>query len=193
MLIHRIIGKIKVIVFQCLHFKTFKKLGKGSFFQEKLRLDGARYIEIGDKVSVQKFSWFFAAKIDEVEPRIVVGDGSVLGNFNHIAAVHSVVIGKNVLTADRVYISDNLHRYEDIMSPIMHQGVSFKADVVIGDGSWVGENVAIIGAKIGKNCIVGANSVVTKDVPDYSVVVGSPAKVIKQFNLENKTWERAYL
>lgn len=156
---------------------------------ETLRLDGANYIEIGNRVSVQKFSWLIAVKIDDVEPQIIIDDGCVLGNFNHIAAAHSVVLGKNVLTADRVYISDNLHEYEDVATPIMYQGVKFKREVAIGDGSWIGENVAIIGAKIGKNCIIGANSVVTRDVPDYSVAVGSPAKVIKRYDVATNKWE----
>jgi len=189
MILNKFIAIMKFSLFYLMHFKTFKKLGRGSYFMKKLRLDGARYIEIGHKVTVQKFSWFFAAKIDNIEPQIIIGDGCVLGNFNHIAAVHSVILGKNVLTADKVYISDNLHVYENIMVPIMHQGIKFKATVSIGDGSWIGENVAIIGAKIGKNCIVGANSVVTKDIPDYSVAVGSPAKVVKQYNLQNNKWE----
>lgn len=190
MMLNKIIRKVKVGLFYLFHFKTFRKLGRGSYMMEKIRLDGAQYIEIGRKVTVQKYSWFFAAKIDDVEPQIIIGDGCALGNFNHIAAVHSVEFGKNVLTADRVYISDNLHVYEDIRTPIMHQGVTFKAAVIIGDGSWIGENVAIIGCKIGKNCVIGANSVVTKDIPDYSVAAGSPAKVIKQFNFESNRWEK---
>ncbi|MHC1759633.1 MAG: DapH/DapD/GlmU-related protein [Negativicutes bacterium] len=190
MILNKILSKIKVMLFHLLYNKKFKKLGTGSYFMEKLRLDGSRYIEIGNRVSVQKFSWLIALQIDETEPRMIIGDGCILGNFNHIAAVHRVVLGKNVLTADRVYISDNLHVYEDINTPIMHQGAAFKGAVEIGEGSWIGENVAIIGANIGKNCIIGANCVVTKDIPDYSVAVGNPAKVVKKFNQDTNQWEK---
>ena len=62
--------------------------------------------------------------------------------------------------------------------------------VEIGEGSWLGENVCVLGTHIGKHCVIGANSVVTKDIPDYSVAVGIPAKVIKRFDLESKSWRR---
>lgn len=101
-----------------------------------------------------------------------------------------MVIGRNVLTADRVYISDNIHKYEDIDMPIKDQGIIHKKDVVIGDGTWIGENACIIGASLGRNVIVGANSVVTKDVPDYCVVVGIPARIIKRYNGNTKQWEK---
>ena len=62
--------------------------------------------------------------------------------------------------------------------------------VRIGSGSWIGENACILGVIIGKQCVIGANSVVTKDIPDYSVAVGIPAKVIKKYNFETQQWER---
>jgi acetyltransferase-like isoleucine patch superfamily enzyme len=102
--------------------------------------------------------------------------------------VREVVIGDEVLTANNVYISDNIHEYEDITKPVMHQAVRFKRTVVIGAGAWIGENVSIIGASVGKNSVIGANSVVTRDIPDYCVAVGAPAVVIRQFDLQLQTW-----
>ena len=86
-------------------------------------------------------------------------------------------------------ISDNLHSYENISLPISKQPVKQIGCVKIGDGTWLGENVVVIGAKIGKNCVIGANSVVNKDIPDYCVSVGIPAKIIKRFNLKTSKWE----
>ncbi|MCP4650701.1 MAG: acyltransferase [PVC group bacterium] len=139
---------------------------------------------------VQKYTWLFALQIDEHVPELVIKEGCSIGDFNHIAAVRKVIIGKNVLTANRVYISDNIHCYKDVNTPIMHQPVEFKSEVAIGDGSWIGENVCVIGAKIGKNCVIGANSVVTNDIPDYCVAVGAPAKIIKRFNAATKEWKK---
>jgi len=102
--------------------------------------------------------------------------------------VRYVCIGDNVLTANNVYISDNLHEYEDITVPIMHQPTRFKRSVMVGDGAWIGENVSIIGASVGKNSVIGANSVVTRDIPDYCVAVGAPAVVIRQFDLQQQKW-----
>jgi acetyltransferase-like isoleucine patch superfamily enzyme len=92
------------------------------------------------------------------------------------------------LTANNVYISDNLHSYEDISVPVIKQPVRFKKAVLIGSGSWIGENVSIIGASVGRNCVIGANSVVTRDIPDYSVAVGAPAVVIRQFDQRAGAW-----
>ena len=64
------------------------------------------------------------------------------------------------------------------------------SEVTIGEDSWIGENVCICGASIGKHCVIGANSVVTKDIPDYCVAAGIPAKVIKKYNFEKNSWDR---
>ena len=84
----------------------------------------------------------------------------------------------------------DIHGYEDITKPIKKQPIIQKKEVIVGDNSWIGENVCIIGAKVGKHCIVGANSVVTRDVPDYSVVVGSPARIIKRYDFEKQEWRK---
>ena len=93
-----------------------------------------------------------------------------------------------MLIADKVYISDNMHGYEDISLPITRQPIRQCAPVVIGKESWLGENVCVIGASIGKHCVIGANSVVTKSIPDYCIAVGAPARVIKRFDFSNSSW-----
>lgn len=87
-----------------------------------------------------------------------------------------------------MYISDNLHGFNDINTPIKDQPLCQLKEVTIGSGSWIGENVCIIGASVGKNSVVGANSVVTHDIPDYCVAVGAPAKIIKRFDSEKQKW-----
>ena len=181
---------LKASAYFILNRYKYKKLAFGSCIKNPLRLDGSRSITIGKNVIIQKLSWLFAVSFDSNEPELIFGDGCTIGNFNHICAVRKVVLGRNVLTADKVYISDNLHGYEDINTPVMHQPVKFKSEVYIGDGSWLGENVCVIGASIGRNCVIGANSVVTRDIPDYCVAVGSPAKVIKKFNTQTNQWKR---
>lgn len=83
-----------------------------------------------------------------------------------------------------MYITDCDHEYRNVVVPVIDQGIVQKGQKVsIGDGSYIGINAVIVGnVEIGKHCVIGANSVVTKDVPDYSVAVGSPAKVIKKIN-----------
>lgn len=90
-------------------------------------------------------------------------------------------IGEKVLLSPNIYITDCDHEYRKIDIPVIDQGIVQKGQAVsIGDGSYIGINTVIVGnVKIGKHCVIGANSVVTKDVHDYCVTVGSPAKVIK--------------
>jgi acetyltransferase-like isoleucine patch superfamily enzyme len=86
-----------------------------------------------------------------------------------------------------VYITDQNHGYEDVTRPISQQSQP-ELPVVIGDGSWLGHGAVVLpGVTIGKHVVIGANSVVTKDIPDFSVAVGSPAKVIRQYD-ETHGW-----
>jgi acetyltransferase-like isoleucine patch superfamily enzyme len=166
----------------------FKKIGKRTRLKYPLKIQGKSNITLGNNVLVQYKTWLASVPMANNTSELVIGNNSVIGNFNHIYATKNITIGKNVLTADKVYISDNSHSFDDPTIPIMHQQIKQLNEVFIGDGSWIGENVCIIGASVGKNCVIGANSVVTKDIPDYSIAVGSPAIVIKQYSFEKKEW-----
>lgn len=119
-----------------------------------------------------------------------IGSNTRIGRFAHIHCGDSITIEDNVLIAERFFVSDVTHIYEDVRRPIVSQGERIIGKVTIGSGSWIGENVVIHGVNVGKNSIVAANSVVIKDVPDYTVVAGNPAKRIKQYNILTKKWER---
>ena len=123
---------------------------------------------------------------------ITVGAGTEIGERCRISISNELRIGNAVLFSPNVYVTDCDHEYRSIGVPVIHQGVVKNENrVEIGDGSYIGINSVIVGnVKIGKYCVVGANSVVTKDVPDYCVVVGSPAHVIKRYNPTLRVWER---
>jgi acetyltransferase-like isoleucine patch superfamily enzyme len=174
----------------CLYPFQFKHFGKKSKIIAPLRIDGKKNIYIGDHVYIQEKTWLACESLTgEKNPLLKIGNHTTIGNFNHIYATKSISIEDYVLTADKVYISDNLHSYDDINEPIIKQPIKQISSVVIGEGSWIGENACILGVKIGKHCVIGANSVVTHDIPEYSVAVGAPAKVIKRYNLQSQKWE----
>lgn len=182
---HFILRNIKYFLCKSL----FNQFGKKSYINSPLKIDGMQNISIGDKVYVGYKAWLAALPLTgERQCSLVIDDECAIGNFNHIYCTKSIKLERGVLTADKVYISDNLHAYEDIHTYIKDQPIKQNNEVVIGEGSWLGENVCVLGAKIGKHCIVGSNSVVTRDIPDYSVVVGAPARVIKKYNKEIKMW-----
>lgn len=156
-----------------------------------LRINGASHIYIGNSRIGYK-TWLAARPhTGYKDVKLIIEDGCTIGNFNHIYATKSIILHNSVLTADKVYISDNLHDYRDINIPIKDQPIVQKNCVEIGEGSWLGENVCVIGAKIGKHCVIGANSVVTKDIPDFCVAVGAPAKVIKHYDFNKKLWVKS--
>jgi acetyltransferase-like isoleucine patch superfamily enzyme len=189
MILKRIYSGLYRRIWHLLNKQRYLKLGAKSFINNSLSIQGARNISIGANVSVAYKTWLAAMPYTGYENCLLeIGDGTRIGNFNHIFATKKISIGKNVLTADKVYISDNLHGYEDISIPILEQPIKQIGTVEIGDGTWLGENVCVIGAKIGKNCIIGANSVVTKNILDWSVAVGSPAKIIKRYCFEKNKW-----
>jgi acetyltransferase-like isoleucine patch superfamily enzyme len=187
--IHRIILFVISVLRWLWFYPRFSHLGFRSEVISPLRIDGGRNISIGRGAHIGYKSWIAALPHTGGTARLIFEDGCTIGNFNHIYATSSIILHKNVLTADKVYISDNVHGYKDICLPILQQPIVQKGEVEIGEGSWLGENVCIIGAKVGKQCVIGANSVVTKDIPDYSIAVGSPAKVIKQYNFEENAWQ----
>ena len=181
-LLRRIWFRLGELLFRLLYAPQMLSCGQRAFVGWPFRLDGAGNIKLGDFSVVQARGWLYCVPVNNVSAQLTIGSRCVLGYNNHIAAVREVVIGDDVLTANNVYISDNIHCYEDINTPIMRQPVRFKQSVYIGQGAWIGENVCVIGANIGRNCIIGANSVVTSDIPDFSVAVGVPARVIKQYD-----------
>lgn len=125
------------------------------------------------------------------------GKNVQLNDYVHIAAVHSVEIGNNVLMASKIYISDCTHGSyignEDDSDPLTipkDRPLSVKP-VLIEANVWLGEFVSVLpGVTIGEGTIVGANSVVSKSLPPYVIAVGSPAKPIKFYNFESKRWEK---
>jgi acetyltransferase-like isoleucine patch superfamily enzyme len=97
-----------------------------------------------------------------------------------------------VNVAQQVLIMDHNHAYEDIEIPIVQQGITKGGRIRIGEGSWIGYGAAIVCSRgeltIGRHCVVAANSVVTQSIPDYSVVFGMPATIIRQYDPETRAW-----
>jgi acetyltransferase-like isoleucine patch superfamily enzyme len=173
---------------QFYYRRFFHSIGSRSRIIRPLRLKHVEYISIGQEVLIHKFCWLQMERHSAQRPELIIGDGCIIGNFNHITCAERVCFGEKVLTSERVFISDHSHQFEDPHKPIMEQGIFSRGPVSIGSGSWIGENVVILSAKIGLNCVIGANSVVIRDVPDHCVAAGSPARIIRRYNEEKHAW-----
>ncbi len=158
---------------------------------------GRKYIKWGKQLTTGIQLRMDAMPVDSLADKVLfLGDNIQVNDFVHIAAVSKVVIGNNVLIASKVFISDHNHGFygqdnihsNPLIAPIKRE-LSYKP-VIIKDNVWIGELVAILpGVTIGEGCIIGSLSVVTKDIPPYSIAVGSPARVIKVFNFEANEWQ----
>ena len=160
---------------------AFAEFGKRSVLVTPVRLSGEDRIAIGDDVFVGAGAWLQTLPDGKNRATaITIGSGTSVAGSCVISAVRQVVLEEKVLLARNVYISDHIHRYDRCDIPVMNQGVDKVAPVLIQRGAWLGQNVVVCpGVTIGRGAVVGANSVVNKDVPDFSVAVGAPARVVK--------------
>jgi acetyltransferase-like isoleucine patch superfamily enzyme len=169
--------------------RCFKKWSPGRIHPSAL-ITNPRYMSLLG-VSIGRGVWLYAITGDTAgntyTPDLVIGKGTQIGDYCHITCAKRVEIGEGVLMTQGVFVSDSNHVYGDITKPILAQGLTVKP-VSIGAGSWLGNHAVVVGCSIGKNCVVGANSVVTRDVPDYCVVAGAPAKIIKRFDEATRAW-----
>jgi lipopolysaccharide O-acetyltransferase len=130
-------------------------------------------------------------------PHLHIGKCVQINDFVHITATKSVIIGDNVLIASKVFISDSLHgsyKGDELDSyPLIPPQKRYlsSSPVFIDENVWIGESVSILpGVRIGKGVIIGSNSVVTKNIPDYCIAAGNPARIIKRYNFNTNHWEK---
>jgi acetyltransferase-like isoleucine patch superfamily enzyme len=168
-------------MFSLLISGAFRDFGSKTVLMFPIRLSGEDRIAIGDHVFIGPGSWL--QTLPDAENKSVaisIGKGSSCAGACVISAVRSVVLEENVLLARNVYISDHIHKYANIDVPILAQGLDKIQPVLIKRGAWLGQNVVVCpGVTIGVGTVVGANSVVTKSMPDYCVAAGAPARVLK--------------
>ncbi len=150
-----------------------------------------RYIAIGRDTLIGPGVALSAGMVPGQEcissPVVSIGDRCLIGRNSGIVGHLSVTIGDDVWTGHHVYITDQNHGYEDLGTTISRQSQPERA-VSIGSGSWLGHgSVVLPGVTIGRHVVVGANSVVTRDLPDRCVAVGSPARIVRR-HVEGRGW-----
>ena len=168
-------------------------IGKNTIIQPPFHSNNISKLYLEDDIFIAAGGWIETIPAygeQKFEPKLTIGSGTYIGHRCHIITCDKMHIGKEVTIADNVYITDNLHGFDDITRGVMPQPLTLPGPVTIEDQVWIGESVCIMpNLTVGKHSIIGANSVVTKDIPPYSIAVGSPAKIIKQYNHNSGKWE----
>jgi acetyltransferase-like isoleucine patch superfamily enzyme len=143
-------------------------------------------------VLIRKDAWLNIDPTLDNELKIIIDDNCVIGRRSSISAKNSIHIERDVILSSSVLIHDHAHAYEDINLPIRTQGVTPGGRIRIEQGCWIGNGSSIICNSgellIGRNSVIGADAVITKSIPPYSVVVGNPGRVVKHFDLTKEIW-----
>ncbi len=161
----------------------FHKKGKGALIRRNTRVDVLPFnrFELGNKSTIEDFS-----TINNGVGDVIIGNETRIGIGNVI--IGPVTVGNNVIFAQNIVLSGLNHSYEDISKPIHKQPVT-TAPIVVENECWVGSNAVITaGVTIGKHSVIAAGAVVTKNIPPYSIAVGNPARVIKQYDFNQNKW-----
>jgi acetyltransferase-like isoleucine patch superfamily enzyme len=150
-------------------------------------------MKFGNSVWLDGNVWLNIPFIPEgTEPVIVLDDGCKIGRRCMISAQNRVHLEKDTVFGPHVLVMDHNHAFEDVTVPIGLQGTTEGGTIRIEEGCWVGFGAAIVCGKgelvVGKNSVIGANSVVTRSIPPHSVVTGNPARVVKQFDPAKGKW-----
>jgi acetyltransferase-like isoleucine patch superfamily enzyme len=171
---------VKILVNPFVHSK-----GKHSLIRRRVRLDVLPFnpFKLGVDSTIEDF-----CTVNNGVGAVLIGDRTRIGLGSVL--IGPVTVGDDVLLAQNIIVSGLNHGYEDISKPISLQPVSTK-EITIKDEAWIGANSVILsGITIGKHAVVAGGSVVTKDVPDYTIVAGNPAKPVKKYDVDLKKWVR---
>jgi acetyltransferase-like isoleucine patch superfamily enzyme len=161
------------------------KYGRSSVVRWRTRMDLVPFnaFSLGPGAVIEDF-----ATVNNGMGAVHIGARTFVGISNVL--IGPLRIGNDVIIAQNVVFSGLNHGYDDLTKPIKDQPCT-TAEIVVEDEAWIGANAVITaGVRIGKHAVVAGGSVVTKDVPPYSVVGGNPARILKQYNAEDQVWER---
>lgn len=172
----------------------FGAYGKDVYIESGVEINRPRFVHLGNHVRIKRNTSINLHPKDKKskEGLLFIRDATIISEGCVISALNSIVIEENVIIGPRVMIIDNTRKAGDINYPIKDQELEI-GYVYIGADSLIAYNACILpNVTIGKHCIIGALSVVNRDIPPYSIAVGAPAKVVKQYDFNKGEWVRMY-
>ncbi len=162
-------------------------MGPRSYIFRPFAINQPHALQLGERCEILADSYIWTR--ESGNPRVQIGDSTYIGRHFYLTAIGSITIGIRCVLSDYVYITDCAHGLAPHAGFILHQPLESKGHVAIGDGCFVGFRAVILpGVTLGAHCVVGANSVVTRSFPPYSMVAGAPARLIKTYSHDIKQW-----
>jgi len=171
--------------------KLILKIGANSFLANNVQILGLKNIIIGSNTTIGENTLITINNRDTDKVKLIIGNNVYIGRNNFFTVGDVMTIGDYCIFGNNCSFISSNHNFSNPMMPYALSGATDSNKIEIGLNCWLGYNVSIIGSvKIGYGSIIGANSVVLKDVPPFSIAVGNPAKVIKVFNFNLNVWEK---
>lgn len=188
---NKIFKKIKI---QNLKRKLHKS-GNNLRIRESTVIVGGNFIDVGNNFSAGRNLYLqawnvYQGKLTEYVPKLIIGNNVSIMDDCQLSCAQNIIIEDGVLLGNNVFITDNFHgksTLSEMMIPPLKRNLYSKGPVLIKKNVWIGRNVCIMpDTVIGEGAVIGANSVVTHDIPDYSIAVGAPATVIRQYGKQSR-------
>ena len=182
--------KLKTQIFYKLFFA---KMGTGSIIKSPIFLKNVRNISIGNNVFIINHARIECVTQKDLQiftPNLIIEDGVSFEQRCHITVAGELIICKNTIASFDVMITDIDHEYKNLTLPVAQQPLKI-SKTHIGENCFIGSGAKIqAGTILGRHCVIGTNAVVRGTFPDYSVIVGIPAKIVKRYDLEKKEWRK---
>jgi len=171
------------------------KIGvRGSRIEFPREILNGKHLSIGDGTLIRKNSHILAVTHNggaRCNPEIIIEDDVYIGRYSYITCQNKIAIGSRTVISDYLFLSDTAHGIDPRRGHIMMQPLESKGPVIIGRNCFIGMRVTIMpGVNLGDWCVVGAHSVVTRSFPQYSMVAGIPARIIRRYSPETGVWEQ---
>lgn len=183
---------IKKVYYKLLYLlkkQKYKNIGKKTYIDKSVHIIGLKNIRIGTNNIISDDTWLNVNDRTEGKIGIEIGNNCYIGKRNFFNSSAKITLKDYFMSGINCSLLGSDHLIDEPLKPYIHTGTTNDTSIYIGTNVWFGANVTVIGdVKIGHGSIIGANSLVLKDIPPFSIAVGNPAKVIKRYNFENKKW-----
>lgn len=179
-----LVAKLKLLAFR-------KRVGRGTFIDRTVNVFGWRHIRIGENTLISEGSWLNVNSRIENHEHLIIGNYCYIGRRNLVSSSRQLIINDYVMTNNECKFLGSNHIFDNPWDPYISTGTTDDGILKIGANTWIGAAVIVLGnVQIGHGSIIGAGSVVTKNIPPFSIAVGNPCKVIKRYNFKENFWQK---